>query len=317
MLNYITKLFFTVSTYTYNLANAMSPKCLELTNFPWVKLYMFQGRFTIIAQIATFMCMSFAKVLLSWQPSLFIKLNSRSTVNIATIFVIFVILADILMRVDMHVIRQCEEKLLIKVYETEFNRQLCIPEGYDTTNLTVCKIYDIAENVYPIGCKVCKPTIPMVSIMILLVLLLETAKFTFGFIRNFKHFTKIFSQRNTKVNVETNNQINNRNSNRQTFVEDKQITSRRIILVKEYIPTQTTQGTLKIDSPTTLQSSFSDSESSRNNKRIFDILNIDTNCEGTSLSRGLSLPNINMNIEMDKLETESDTVLDDTKENSR
>ena len=325
MLNYITKLLFTAFTYSYNLANAVSPKCLELTNFPWVKLYMFQNRFTVIAQISTFMCMSFAKVLLCWQPALFMKLNSRSTVNVATVFVIVVILADVLMRVDMHVIRQCKEELQIKVYETEFNRQLCMPEGYDNVSLTVCEVYDIAENVYPIGCKVCKPSVPMVSILILLVLLFETVKFSFGFVRNFKRFTKSFVKRKPKVNAKTNQQMNDQNKDNQKIVEEKEIPKSKIIIVKEYNPALVKKVEFINDStttPSTFSDILNDNDKLKKGRRIFDSLNIDTSSdniflENTSHITSLSLPNVYINITKGQKETTSDKVIDDTKENSR
>ena len=283
---------FTAFTYTYNLANALSPKCLELTNFPWVILYMFQTRFTVIAQITTFMCMSFAKVLLQWQPALFMKLNSRSTVNIATVFVIAVLTSDVIMRIDLHVIQNCEDKLQVKVYEAEFNRELCIPEGYDNSNFTVCEIYDIAENVYPIGCKVCNPARPTVSILILLMIFFETWKFLLGFVRNFKHFTKSIRLRKAKAHagpIKNSNDPNLSDKRSAEKVQAQQIPNSRIIIVKEYNHASAEKVKIKTEStpPTSLSDVSSEFKTFNNNQRMLDSLNIDTKKGSPSLLREL------------------------------
>ena len=185
---------FTSFIYTYNLANAVSFKCLELTNFPWVMLYMFGHRFTVIAQVGTLMCMSFARVMLFWRADIYMQLNSRFTVNMATVLILSIISIDIIIHINKHVFQQCIDSMQIKVYEAEFKRSLCIPEGYDISNSTICEVYEKAENVYPIGCKACR-SYPIVSTLLGFLFLFEMIKFFVGFYRNFKKFNTSIRKR--------------------------------------------------------------------------------------------------------------------------
>ena len=295
---------FTALTYTYNLANAFSSKYLELTNFPWVLVYMFQHRFMVIAQVATFMCMSFAKVLILWQPGIYMRLNSRSTVNIATLFVVTVLTSDVIMRLDLHVLQNCEEKSQLQVYEIEFNRELSTPDGYDNSNLTLCEIYDVAPDVYPIGCKDCDHKRPLISILILIMMIFETAKFVLGFVRNFKQCSKRMRLRNSKSHVVLMKRRQDENLYKRSSaekVQSKQIPKSTIIIVKEYNHASTIGGKLKdeLTPPPTAQTSdvSKQFEISNHNLRILDSLNIDTKNNSPTLLRSklirtLSLPHV-------------------------
>ncbi len=190
LMNYVSKIFFTSYTYILHLANVLSSKCLELENFPWVTLYIFANRIAIIGEITTFLCMSFSKVILNWRADIYVKLNNPISVNLATLLVVLVNVIDMLIRFDMHVLDDCGDSLVFKIYQVEFQRKFCLPEGYNyTSNLTVCEIYKQAENVKSIGCKVC-PSNPTLRIILGLVLLLEIIKFLLGFARIAKKYGK-------------------------------------------------------------------------------------------------------------------------------
>ena len=186
----MTRVFFATYTYTFYLANILSSKCLELENFPWYLLYIFTNRVALIATISTFLFMSFAKVILNWRLDLYVKLNSNITVNLATVGVLVLNLIDLIIRIDMHILDDCEDKLPFKVYQIEFQRKFCVPELYNTTNnLTVCEIFAQADDVYQIGCKQC-PSNPTIRILLGSVLILETVKFSMGFYRIMKKYVK-------------------------------------------------------------------------------------------------------------------------------
>ena len=189
-MNYVSKIFFTSYTYLLHLANVLSSKCLELENFPWVTLYIFANRIAIIGEITTFLCMSFSKVILNWRADIYVKLNHPISVNFATLLVVLVNVVDMLIRFDMHVLDDCGDSLVFKIYQVEFQRKFCLPDGYNyTSNLTVCEIYKQTENVKSIGCKVC-PSNPTLRIILGLVLLLEIIKFLLGFVRIAKKYGK-------------------------------------------------------------------------------------------------------------------------------
>ena len=186
----MTKIFFTTYTYAFHLANILSTKCLELENFPWYLLYIFANRVAIIAEISTFLFMSFAKVILNWRIDFYVRLNSNLTVNLATLAVLVLNLIDLIIRFDMHILDDCEDILPFKVYQIEFRRKFCVPEMNNTTvNLTVCQMFSQAEDVYQIGCKQCPPN-PTIRILLGSVLLLETIKFSMGFYRIMKKYCK-------------------------------------------------------------------------------------------------------------------------------
>ena len=212
MMNSVTKLLFTCQTYTFYLANLISTECLELVNFPWFLTYTLSTRFFIIADTTTFLCMSLAKVLLNWRIDYYINLKSNIAVNIATISVIGLILVDLLIRINIVVFGGCRDETSLSCYQVEFKRDFCVPQLDNLTlgNITLCEVYDQADNVYPIGCQGCA-SYPTLRIIMAAILLFETIKFLLGFLRIIKRYgKKIKNNRNIKVsssNAESNNTV--------------------------------------------------------------------------------------------------------------
>ena len=201
-MNVVTKVFFTCFTYTFYLANIISSECLELVNFPWFLLYILFTRITVISEATTFLCMSLAKVILNWRLDIYVKLNSDLTINIATLCVLVLLAIDNVIRIDMHVLGNCSDQMAFEGYQVEFQREFCMPEiSNSTENLTLCEIYNQAENVYPIGCNTC-PSYPTMRILFGAILLLELIKFLLGFYRIMKKYgKKIQDMRHNKVNT--------------------------------------------------------------------------------------------------------------------
>ena len=133
-MNIVTKVFFTCYTYFFYIANTFNRECLELVNFPWYLLYILSARFTIIAETTTFLCMSISKVILNWRLDIYMKLNSSLTINLASLCVIILIVIDMVIRIDMHLYGNCEDRIAIVGYQIEFQRNMCIPESYNTTD---------------------------------------------------------------------------------------------------------------------------------------------------------------------------------------
>ena len=191
-MNIVTKVFFTCYTYFFYIANTFNRECLELVNFPWYLLYILSARFTIIAETTTFLCMSISKVILNWRLDIYMKLNSSLTINLASLCVIILIVIDMVIRIDMHLYGNCEDRIAIVGYQIEFQRNMCIPESYNTTdNMTLCEIYNQAKNIYPIGCLKC-PSYPTLRILGGAVLIMESLKFVLGFLRIIRKFKKNF-----------------------------------------------------------------------------------------------------------------------------
>ena len=203
-MNIVTKVFFTCYTYFFYIANTFSPECLELVNFPWYLLYILSSRFTIIAEITTFLCMSISKVILNLRLDIYMRLNSNMTINLASLCVSILILIDMMIRIDMHLYGNCEDRIAIVGYQIEFQRKLCIPESYNSTeNITLCEIYNKAEKIYPIGCLKC-PSYPTLRILGSAVLIMESIKFVLGFVRIIKKYKKKFKP--GKVNPISNSE---------------------------------------------------------------------------------------------------------------
>ena len=215
MLNLITKTLFTSFTYEYPIADAFSNDCLEVTNFPWILLYILLTRFVTIADVSTFFCMSVSKIILNWRPDIYVKLNTNFTVNLATLFVILYILIDLLIRIDMTIYKDCRDDLAMKLYQVELKRTLCISEMYNTTidvtlqpkNITHCEVFEKANNLYKIGCKNC-PSNPSLRILFVAVVVSELFKFCFGFNRIVKKAKKFQKQNKKKVTQQLPASIN-------------------------------------------------------------------------------------------------------------
>ena len=86
--------------------------------------------------------------------------------NLATIAVVVLNLVDLLIRIDMHILDDCQDILPSKAYQIEFKRNFCVPEINNATeNLTVCEMFAQVEDVYQIGCKQCPPN-PTIRILL-------------------------------------------------------------------------------------------------------------------------------------------------------
>ena len=215
-MNFVAKLFFTSYTYILPLADVLSSKCLELENFPWVTVYIFANRIAIIGDITTFLCMSISKVILNWRADIYVKLNNPISVNLATVLVVLVNVVDMLIRFDMHILDDCGDSLVFKIYQVEFQRKFCLPDGYNyTSNLTVCEIYQQAENVKSIGCKIC-PSNPTLRIILGLILLLEIIKFFLGFARISKKYWQ-------KLGISSKNSSTDSTQTKKTIISNNKI----------------------------------------------------------------------------------------------
>ena len=197
MLNYISKIFFTVYTYSFYLANAVSYKCLETNNFPWYLLYLLTTRLGCITEASTFLCMSMAKVILNIRADVYVTLNSSFTVNMATLFVIVYNFIDFCIRINMHVFDECSDDRVLGYYQYELQRKFCTPETSNhAENSTLCEIYAYTENVYPIGCKVCL-SYPTIRILVSSIFIMEIIKFFLGFVRIAKKYGEKFKKNKT------------------------------------------------------------------------------------------------------------------------
>ncbi len=200
LINYFTKVFFTSCTFIFTIVHTVSSECIELVNFPWVLVYYFFTRVTLMADTTTYVSMSFVKVILNWRPDIYVKLNSNFTVNLATLIVGICIGIDSLIRIDLHIYNNCVDLSLLKLFQYDLHREFCFPQGLNhSTNASFCERFDQTDVMYPIGCDLCPPN-PTLRVLLGFLILLEGTKFMFGFKRIVKKYLKKNTTKKIKLN---------------------------------------------------------------------------------------------------------------------
>ena len=226
LLNYFAKIFFTIFTYTITLVDIISVQCLELVNFPWYLLYTLFNRMITISEMSTFIYMSFAKVILNWRPDVYVRMNSTITVDIATFFAISLNLCDLLIRINLHVVNNCEDRSSFKLYQAEFQREFCFPKRLNKTeNITQCISYDQSDVFYKLGCEKCSQY-PTLFILAIGVIFLETIKFFQGFVR-------VAIKNKSKQDLHLKSNHPNNSTNREGQTDDIKVTYNEDLNISE------------------------------------------------------------------------------------
>ncbi len=147
--------------------------CNDTPNFGLYLVFLISLRCVGVVELSAFACMSLTKILVVLRPDVYIALNSVLTVNLATIFIILVTFVDCSLRLKLYLIDNCEFDGLL--YEI-FRKDLCGP--FDAHNHT-----NSITNISVIDKEPSCPSYPVISVMLIIILVLESVKFVVAFIK--------------------------------------------------------------------------------------------------------------------------------------
>lgn len=171
-MNFIGKILFTGVTYVQTMFSLFTD-CNDTPNFGLYLVFLISLRCAGVVELSAFTCMSLTKILVVLRPDVYIALNSVLTVNFATIFIILVTFIDCSLRLKLYLIDNCEFDGLL--YEI-FRKDLCGP--FDAHNHT-----NTITNISIIDKEPSCPSYPVISVMIIIILVLESVKFVVAFIK--------------------------------------------------------------------------------------------------------------------------------------
>ena len=175
------------------LSYTISTSCEEPTIFPWYPTYLVFSRFLVISQSTTFLFMAFAKVILSWRADLYIKLNSETTINIATVVAVSVILVDNGLRFSLHIMNDCKDNLMLMMFQSRYKSEMCYAETYNESvelNSTLIENSTIATSNESDKCF----SYPTIRVLVLGIIVLEFIKLILGFLQMTKKFKRKYKQ---------------------------------------------------------------------------------------------------------------------------
>ena len=130
-MNLIAKMSCTLLYYIFKLSYTIKTSCEEPTPLLWYATFLVAFRLLGMSQCTTFLFMSFAKVILSWRAGLFMSLNSKTSVNIATVVGVSIIIIDMGLRKDIPILNDCTENRLLKMYHYMFKSEMCYVQTYN------------------------------------------------------------------------------------------------------------------------------------------------------------------------------------------
>ena len=210
LMNLIAKMSCTLWYYVFTVSHTVATSCEEPPTFLWYAIFSFVARFLIISHCTTFLFMSFAKAILICRADVYMALNSLKTVNRATVVGVCIIIIDVGLRVDMHIINNCTDTLNLNMYQTMYKSEMC----YIQTNKESIDFNPtLFENASIHSTKDSDKCIdyPTVKVLLFGIFIFEFLKVISEFRRTIKRFKRKYKQ---IVLVDTLNLTNSGDTNR-------------------------------------------------------------------------------------------------------
>ena len=157
-----------------------------------------------MSQATTFLCMSWAKVVLAIKPNIYVKINSLTTALVAAIFAMSLAFLDFGLRIYLHIIHSCQDKITLTLYQLKFKSELCYLQNNNQTlsNFSTDKAnFNLSSIAADERCF----SYPILRILILATFCFELLKVILGSVRIVKKY------QNKHKKIIPNNQSNQTN----------------------------------------------------------------------------------------------------------
>ena len=193
LMNLITKMGCALFYYIFKLSYTIKTSCEDPTTILWYATYLVAARFLVISQSTTFLFMSFSKVILAWRADLFMSLNSITTVNIATVIGVSIIIIDLGLRVDMHIINDCTDTRLLNMYQTMYKSEMCYVQSYNESEELNSTLFENAKISSTKDSDECIDY-PTIKVLVFCIFIFELMKVIMEFLRMIKKFRRKYKQ---------------------------------------------------------------------------------------------------------------------------